>query len=155
MTTEAKGNTAGEINNLNGDGWMWMWMQQEQDDRVCNYASKGKERTPSLLCLSQPLDRKRRRTAIADRFFRLVSTPNQRKFAHNVVSITSPSVRDHHPQIGKLEIGMCSGLQGESEGEIKWDDAQAMRTSPSFRSRCRLTLTRALLHSLHDFSRHN
>jgi hypothetical protein len=48
-------------------------------------------------------------------------------FAHNVVSITSPSVRDHHPQIGKLEIGMCGGLHGESEGEIKADDAQAMR----------------------------
>ena len=85
--TFSTGNTAGARCEW---GWMWMWMQQAQDDR-CLYASnlEGREqRTPSLLCLSIA---RRMRAAMADRFFRLVSTVNIRNFAHNVVSITSRS----------------------------------------------------------------
>ena len=85
---------------------------KQQDDRVCN--CKGKRANALPFCAS--LDRRRIRVAMTDRFARLVSTPNLRNFAHNVVSITSRSVRrkvrDHHPQIGKLEIGICSGLHG-------------------------------------------
>jgi hypothetical protein len=101
-------------------------MQQEQDDRLSvTYASKGNSERPSLLL---PLDRQ----AFASRHGRSFFPPCldsclYGSFAHNVVSITSPSVRDHHPQIGKLEIGMCGGLHGESEDEIKANDAQAMR----------------------------
>jgi len=102
-----------------------LMMQQEQDDRVCMQAS-GKSERPSLLL---PLDRQTYAIkAMADRFFRLVSTLKLRDFCsqcrvHNVTN----RVRDHHPQIGKLEIGMCCGLHGASEGEIQIYDAQTMR----------------------------
>jgi hypothetical protein len=121
--TFSTGNTAGA--DANGDGSGCGCSENRTIVSVCKPAGKGKQRTPSLLCL--PIAR-RMRAAMADRFFRLVSTVDIRNFAHNVVSITSRSVRDRHPQIGKLEIGMCSGLHGGAEGEIKGYDARAMRT---------------------------
>lgn len=83
------------FNWQHGWGKMRMGMDVDVDaagtDDRCLYASnlEGREqRTPSLLCLSIA---RRMRAAMADRFFRLVSTVNIRNFAHNVVSITSRS----------------------------------------------------------------
>lgn len=73
---------------------------------VHNSQPRQRERTPSLLCLSFSLDRRLSRCAMADRFSsalelsRLAHLRSQCR-VHNVTKY----VRDHHPQIGKLEIG--------------------------------------------------